>query len=195
MGALLQPGVHGRCGGRKNGLFSHFPPPRSTSSIVVPVYQNRAAKSIAKMPRKRASNKGFLAPKPPRRRGGFGLPERVRGIEPLSPPWQGGVLPLYDTRSNDRRYSTRKTEPGQPGGEDYSRTMHTSQNTIDGRSGVDTAAWTSCMSQNKSTHGVENGVWETFAAHNISMEGLPLLPAGDACGKIPAWHTYLCTAP
>ncbi len=25
--------------------------------------------------------------------------ERVRGIEPLSPPWQGGVLPLNHTRS------------------------------------------------------------------------------------------------
>ena len=24
--------------------------------------------------------------------------ERVRGIEPLPPPWEGGVLPLYDTR-------------------------------------------------------------------------------------------------
>lgn len=24
--------------------------------------------------------------------------ERVRGIEPLSAPWQGAVLPLYDTR-------------------------------------------------------------------------------------------------
>lgn len=26
------------------------------------------------------------------------LSERVRGIGPLSPPWQGGVLPLYYTR-------------------------------------------------------------------------------------------------
>jgi hypothetical protein len=28
--------------------------------------------------------------------------ERVRGIEPLSAPWQGAVLPLYDTREMKR---------------------------------------------------------------------------------------------
>ncbi len=38
---------------------------------------------------------------------GSGLSERVRGVEPLSGPWQGPIIPVYDTRNYERQYTTK----------------------------------------------------------------------------------------
>lgn len=44
--------------------------------------------------------------------------ERVRGIEPLSAPWQGAVLPLYDTRvrAKELAYASEPNAYWQAGG-------------------------------------------------------------------------------